>query len=172
MTFTFQLSFRRTAFGILLCGLLGWLGWHYRLERALVQASRSEGVSRQLLWAVAMQETRMRGDVTGAAGEIGLMQVMPSTAAQWAKEHDRNAPTGKQLFRPKLNARIGAWYLRKGLDEYADTEDPLAYALAYYNAGPTRVRKWKEELPPGIPFERYIPFPSTRKYVRQVKERL
>ena len=172
MTVTFSLSPRRIVFGALLCGVLGWFGWHYRVEQALVQAAQGEGVPKKLLWAVAIQETRMKPDAVGAAGEIGLMQIMPITARHWAEETGQDVPTEEELFRPGLNARIGAWYLRKGLDEGKGADDALAYALAYYNAGPARARKWEKDLPQGIRFEDYIPFSSTRKYVKQVKARL
>jgi soluble lytic murein transglycosylase len=172
MTISLTLSFRRLIFAALLGGLSVWLGWQYRLERALVAAGRAEGVPNMLLWSVAMQETRMTPDAVGAAGEIGLMQIMPNTAKHWAELTGQDVPTEEELFRPKLNARIAAWYLREGLEEGKGTQDRLAYALAYYNAGPARARRWQEELPEGIRFEDYIPFSSTRKYVKQVKGRM
>lgn len=172
MTITFSFSIRRVLFAAVLVGVAAAAWWQFRLDRVLVSAARAEGVDPLVLRSVAIQETNLNPKAKGAAGEIGLMQIMPNTAKHWAQETGNPVPTERELFRPSLNARISAWYIGQGLQEFSDTEDPLAASLAYYNAGPTRARKWLSEVPEGIAFEDYIPFSSTRKYVKQVKERL
>jgi len=172
MILSIPFSPRRVGFALLLVSgiALGW--WNFRLDRVMVNAARAEGIDPLLLRSVAIQETNLNPRAEGAAGEIGLFQIMPNTAKHWAQRTENPVPTEADLFRPELNARISAWYLRQGLDEFAETDDPLAYALAYYNAGPSRARTWRKNLPEGVAFEDYIPFSSTRKYVKSVKSRL
>jgi len=140
----------------------------HRIDNAFWRSGREHAVDPLLLKAVAWQESRLRPDARGAAGEIGMMQIMPNTARHWAERTGQPVPDEKQLFRIRLNTSISAWYLRQGLDEFADTEDPLVYALAYYNAGPSRARAWRTQRPEEIPFTEFIPFPSTRRYVTNI----
>jgi soluble lytic murein transglycosylase-like protein len=172
MKISFSISPRRCLFGALLILFCGMGLWQFQLDRTIINVARQQGVSPFLLHSVAVQESNLNPVAEGAAGEIGMFQIMPNTAKHWAERTGKPIPTEEELFRVSLNAEISAWYLRQGLDEFADTEDPLAAALAYYNAGPSRARRWLEDLPDGIAFEDYIPFSSTRKYVKQVKSRL
>lgn len=162
------LSTRKLFFLALLTVFAGVGLWTHRIDRALWTAGRRHQVDPQLLRAVAMQESRMNPKAVGAAGEIGMMQIMPNTAKHWAQRTNQPIPSEKELFRLRTNTEISAWYLRQGLDEFAHMEDPWPYALAYYNAGPGRVRTWVTQVPDGIAFADFIPFPSTRKYVRNI----
>ncbi|MEX2606040.1 MAG: transglycosylase SLT domain-containing protein [Kiritimatiellia bacterium] len=144
----------------------GW--WTHRMDRALWIAGRRHRIDPQLLRAVAMQESRMNPKAVGAAGEIGMMQIMPNTAKHWALTTNQPIPSEKELFRLRTNTEISAWYLRQGLDEFAHMKDPWPYALAYYNAGPSRVRSWVTLVPDGIAFADFIPFSTTRKYVKNI----
>lgn len=172
MHLVIPISPRRILFGGVLLGFLTWTGWQTRLDRAIVNAAHRGGISPHLLRSIGIQESRLDPTAEGASGEIGMFQIMPITAQHWAEQTDNPVPTRDELFRVPLNAEISAWVLRQGLDEFRDTPDPLAAALAYYNAGPSRARQWLRDLPEGIAFEDYIPFSSTRKYVKQVKGRL
>lgn len=165
-----KIPVRRLIFSalLLLFTVGGW--WTYRIERALLRAGRLYDIDWHFLRAVAMQETRMNPKAVGAAGEIGLFQIMPNTAKHWSRETNRPVLNEKQLFNLKNNAEISAWYLRQGINRFSEQEDPLPYALAYYNAGPSRAIRWAEELPEGVPFANYIPFSSTRKYVTNILE--
>jgi soluble lytic murein transglycosylase-like protein len=154
--------------GILLLAGCVWLQQQHRLDAAFLHAANHHGIDWRLLRAVAMQESRMNPLARGKAGEIGMFQVMPITARHWAEVHKRAPPSEEELFRPRLNADIAAWYLRRGLDRFAHHKDPLPFALAYYNAGPSRVVAWEQQLPNDIDFRDFIPFPSTRIYVRSI----
>lgn len=161
---------RPIVFFVLLTAFTAAMMWSFRIERALLRAGRMHDIDWHLLRAVAMRETRMNPKAVGAAGEIGLFQIMPNTAKHWANETNHPVLTERQLFNVQNNARIAAWYLREGLNRFSDRENPLPYALAYYNAGPSRALRWAEELPAGVPFESFIPFASTRKYVTNILE--
>ena len=45
---------------------------------------------------------------------------------------------------PATNTLIGAWYLEKLLKRYAQTDNPIPYVLADYNAGRSNVLKWNQ----------------------------
>ena len=82
-----------------------------------------------------------------SAGAIGLMQLMPGTAARY-KVGD--------IWEPAANVRGGAAYLRDLLDMF---DQDLRLALAGYNAGEGAVMKYGRQIPP---------YPETQQYVRKV----
>lgn len=163
-----RLSTARIICALLLLSFAGLGLWVHRIDRPMLKAGRQHRVDPLLLRAVAITESNLNPKAVGAAGEIGMFQIMPNTAKHWAQQTGHKVPTEKQLFRLKTNAAISAWYLREGLDEFADKEDPTAYALAFYNAGPSRVRAWQTQIPSGVSFVDSIPFPSTRRYVSKI----
>jgi soluble lytic murein transglycosylase len=62
------------------------------------------------------------------------------------------------LYKPEINVRYGAWYLRHLLDKYHDERT----ALAAYNAGQENVDRWLAKQEP-------VQFPETRAYVDRVE---
>lgn len=78
-----------------------------------------------MIVAVAKVESNLDTDARSSAGAHGLLQVLPSTAAEFELD----------AYRPAENVLAGARYLRQMLDRFKSTE----LALAAYNAGPTAV---------------------------------
>ena len=111
-------------------------------------AARKEGVDPRLLAAVAWSESGFSAGARSPAGAVGLMQLMPRTAAGLGVD-----PTD-----PQQALRGGARYLSQQLKAFGGRED---LALAAYNAGPGAVRKHG-----GIP-----PYAETQAYVRTVLSR-
>jgi hypothetical protein len=109
-----------------------------------VDIALEEGVDPDLYLRVMYTENRGRQGPVSSAGAIGLMQLMPATAEE----------LGVDPNNPLENARGGARYLRQQLNEFQSV--PLA--LAAYNAGPGRVRRYG-----GVP-----PIEETRNYVAQI----
>ena len=184
-----QIAWRRVVSGGLLAGMAAGGQWVYRVERewlqegpltnkldererAMASAARQFNLNPGLLEAVAMRETGMDPRARGAAGEIGMFQIMPNTARHWAERTGNPMPTEEELFAVELNTRIAAWYLRQGLDRFAHQAEPLPYALAYYNAGPSRALQWERDLPEGESFTERIPYPGTKDYVKEILSRL
>jgi hypothetical protein len=98
-----------------------------------------------LLNGVIWVESRFQPRAHSPAGARGLMQLMPATAAEMAKELGR--PTTR-IYDPEVNIELGSLYLLHMLDRF-DGDETLA--LAAYNAGGGNVRKWMAEdgeLPP------------------------
>jgi soluble lytic murein transglycosylase len=148
-----------------------WSAAHVQ-DRILIEEGREAGVDPRLLSAVVWKESRFKAAAIGAAGEVGLMQIMPAAAADWARAHRRDPPAPRDLLDPRLNVRVGAWYLAKGHRDWQDHPQPEARALAQYNAGPSVARRWHrtaEET--GKPFTECISYPSTRLYVEHILRR-
>ena len=106
-------------------------------------------------------------DARSSAGAVGLMQLMPGTAAQVARKNfGEGAPRQEQLTQPERNVRLGTAYLRGMLDSLRSN---AVLATAAYNAGPGRVRQWLplREVDADVWVE-HIPFKETQDYVRRV----
>jgi len=103
-------------------------------------AAREEDVPLPLLLAVAAVESAGRADARSGAGAVGLLQLLPTTAA----EISRGGPPPK-LTDPAVSLRLGARYLRMQLDRFAGNPTPLELALCAYNAGPGAVQRWIDE---------------------------
>ena len=140
----------------------------HRVDHALWKYGNRHQVDPLLLRAVGITESNLNPKAVGAAGEIGMFQIMPNTAKHWALENNLPIPSEKQLFQLRHNANISAWYLREGLNAFPEKADPIPYALAYYNAGPSRAFEWDKQVPEGFDFVEFIPFPGTRRYVTKI----
>lgn len=114
------------------------------VTRAAVQA----GLPPEFVRSIAHAESGFKADAVSPKGAIGLMQLMPGTAAQLnANPHD-----------PTQNAEAGAQYLRELLLKYQNDPHQVLKAIAAYNAGPGAVDKYK-----GVP-----PYAETIEYVKRV----
>lgn len=105
-----------------------------RHEQAIVAAARHHGVDPGLLAIMVYTESRGRPEARSPAGARGLMQLMPSTAAEIAATRGLPAPTPARLLDPAYNLDLGAWYMARQLERFGE----LPLALAAYNAGPGR----------------------------------
>jgi len=129
-------------------------------------ASKKTNIESPLLFAIARQESAFASDARSPAGAMGLMQLMPATARQTARQ------IGVQynywsLIEPEHNIQLGSSYLNQLLQEF---DGNRILAAAAYNAGPHRVKQWlkkSDQLPYDIWIE-IIPFNETRHYVQNV----
>ncbi len=113
------------------------------LERAIVRYSEQQRLDPALLRAVIKAESNFDPRARSTAGAMGLMQLMPKTAAAWNVRNPYN---------PLDNLRGGARHLRYLLDRfYGD----LPLALAAYNAGESRVERY-QAIPPIRETQRYV----------------
>lgn len=114
-------------------------------EAIFDEASRTYGVSKSLLLAVAKQESNFDANSVSHAGSQGIMQLMPGTAKTLGV---------KNAFDPYENIMGGAKLLRDNIRAFGSV--PLA--LAAYNAGPGAVKKYG-----GVP-----PYKETQDYVKKI----
>ena len=136
-------------------------------------AAQRYGVEPALVKAVVWRESHFHPRARGRAQEIGLMQVRAEAAREWAGAERLQGFAHEDCFDPGTNTLAGAWYLRKLLRRYAQTDNPLPYALADYNAGRGNVLKWNQGAAAtnSAAFLAQIGFPGTRDYVRSVMRR-
>ncbi len=110
-------------------------------------ASRND-VSPGLVRAVIQAESGFNPRARSVKGALGLMQLMPATAAEF---------NVLNVFDPAENIRAGVAYLKSLLTRYNDDE---SLALAAYNAGPNAVEKYGRSVPP---------YRETRNYVARIR---
>ena len=133
-------------------------------EAEFKNAAKESGLPVEALLAVARRESALSPDAVSEVGARGLMQLMPSTARLTARKHNYRYSRSR-LMRPGYNTAVGGLYYADLIDNY---EGNRVLALAAYNAGPNRVRRWREG---GLSVARWvdtIPFKETREYVRAV----
>ncbi|MDK2930734.1 MAG: soluble lytic murein transglycosylase [Bacillota bacterium] len=174
------ISLRRAArWALTLLGvLLGlYLFFHSRwyLERAyptpykdlVTQYCAEHNVDPFLVTALMRVESRFRPHVVSEKGARGLMQVMPDTGRWVAQELGMDRFDPEMLHDPRINLRIGTWYLASLEREFGGDK---VIVLAAYNAGRGNVRKWLDTTRWTGRIEEIdrIPFPETRDYVRKV----
>lgn len=130
-------------------------------------------VDPMLIKAVVWRESRFVPQKLGGAGERGLMQVSEIAARDWAQEEKIENFRVEELFDPKTNLEAGAWYLGRAMTHWEKAVDPTPFALAEYNAGPSRAQRWAGGTEPisAKAFQKNIDFPGTKKYVESIIER-
>jgi len=116
------------------------------LRRHISRVADRHNIDEELIRAVIQMESGWRRDAVSSKGAMGLMQLMPRTAAMLGVE---------DAFDPLQNIEGGVKYLAQLTDKY---KGDVEKALAAYNAGPSRVN-----AAGGIP-----PFPETQRFVRNV----
>lgn len=121
-----------------------------------------------LVAAVIKHESKFQSTARSDGGAVGLMQLMPQTAA-WIAGQLGEPFTEDYLYDPALNIRYGVWYLAELEREFGGND---ILALAAYNAGRGNVRDWMERSHWTYQFDEIdaIPYPETRLYVRRVLE--
>jgi soluble lytic murein transglycosylase len=134
-------------------------------EQVLARA-REAGLDPAVLYGLIRQESRFITDARSGVGASGLMQLMPGTA-RWAAKKLGVEVRPEQVTDTTINLQLGAFYLKRMLDDFGGS---LAMAAAAYNAGPGRPRKWREGpavMEPAA-WAECIPFNETRDYVKKV----
>lgn len=131
------------------------------------QKAKDNKIPSSLIFSIARQESAWEFDAKSRVGASGLMQIMPATAKQTAKKANMRY-NQKKLVDPEYNIALGSHYISGLLKQY-NNHRPLA--IASYNAGPTRVKRWLANTQNSLPLDVWIetiPFQETRKYVQNV----
>lgn len=119
-------------------------------DELIVEHARAQGVRPDLVRAVIQVESGYNPSARSPKGAMGLMQLMPATAAGLGVTRP---------YDPGQNIRGGVTYLRRLLERFQNNEE---LALAAYNAGPEAVGRYGNRVPP---------YAETRDYVRKVRTR-
>src|SRR5437763_8646987 len=127
-----------------------WTTGSTRLDSLIRQNGTRYGVDPYLVFCVMEQESHFNSRAVSPSGAMGLMQLMPGTAARFGV---RNAHD------PAQNVSAGTRYLKQLLGKFRGR---VELVLAGYNAGEGNVTRFGYRVPP---------FRETRNYVRRVSAR-
>ncbi len=135
-------------------------------KQQVLKASKDKEIDPPWIYAMMRQESAFMRDAHSSAGALGLMQLMPRTAKSVARKLNMHNPSKQDLFNPEKNIRLGTTYLEM---VYQQLNKNPVLAIAAYNAGPHRVKRWlpENDMPADIWIE-LVPFRETRNYVKSV----
>ncbi len=133
-----------------------------------------DGVPDQALTlSVMRQESHFDPAAVSRAGALGMMQLLPTTAAETAAALGLDFEEARLLEDPDYNIRLGSEHMATLMADYGGS---VILAAAAYNAGPARVADWLSEFgdprngaDPATWVER-IPIHETRNYVQRILE--
>jgi soluble lytic murein transglycosylase len=135
--------------------------------RELVVSNAAERkIAEGLVYSIMRAESNYSPSAISPVGAVGLLQVMPATAAAIVSSGGEKG-ISLRLTRPEFNIRLGVKHLKDLMELY---DGDLVMAVAAYNAGSGNVSRWKKMLGklPRDQFIENIPFPETREYVKNV----
>ena len=127
-----------------------WTTGSTRLDSIIRQNGSRHGVDPYLIFCVMEQESHFNTRALSPVGAMGLMQLMPGTAARFGVRNPHD---------PAQNISGGTRYLKELLGRFRGRVDLV---LAGYNAGEGNVMRFGYRVPP---------FRETRNYVRRVGSR-
>ncbi|HVG20476.1 MAG TPA: lytic transglycosylase domain-containing protein [Blastocatellia bacterium] len=181
------------ALAVIMAGLGAWYYWTHRYDKLIVAAAQRHGIDPMLVKAIIYEESFFSPRAQSSQNAVGLMQVTPivaqelieatrsHTLAQAIASLTGGPPTQRNLnfeeafSDPVVSLNVGCWYLKTLLNRYGDEPDPVAVALAAYNAGPANVERWASNSDrSNLSREEFIArieFPVTRNYVQKIIQR-
>ncbi|CAL1691190.1 hypothetical protein MMB232_01325 [Brevundimonas subvibrioides] len=126
-------------------------------------------LERSLVYAIARKESGFNAQARSPVGAYGLMQVMPTTAAEMTGDRSF-VSSPQQLFQPATNVRLGQTYVNRMLAR-PEFQGDLLRAVSSYNAGPGpmlgALRRLGPNADPLLLIE-MIDVPQAREYVEKV----
>jgi len=129
-----------------------------RFDALIARHAKANELDVALVKAIVAAESGYEPTAVSAKGALGLMQVIPDTAARYGVAEDKKQTVAQKLFDPGTNLRVGTRYLRDLLRLF---DDDLELALAAYNAGEGTVQRYDNRVPP---------YPETQEYVKLVTQ--
>lgn len=156
--------------------------WVHRYDELISRQARVYRFDDKLVWSLIYEETYFRAWKLGSDEEVGLMQVTPAVAREWAretgfKEFEKQTADNVNEFLadPERNIQAGCWYLEKLRERYRGRPAETAMTLAAYNAGPSRVEEWTKETDAAslseAEFVDRIGIASTKNYITSILAR-
>lgn len=156
--------------------------WEHRYDELIARQARVYRLDEKLVWSLIYEETWFRAWKVGGASEVGLMQVTPTVAREWAKETgfkefelQAAENVNEFLADPERNIQAGCWYLEKLRERYRGNPAETSMTLAAYNAGPSRVEEWTKDTDTTKlsepEFVERIGISSTKSYVSSILDR-
>lgn len=177
---------------------IGYVYWYtHRYDALIEQISAKYGLDAKLVRAVVREESNFNPTAISTAGALGLMQVTSIVVTEWEQTAEQSNGTKsftrywakkvpdmpypqavklspeQLLLVPEVNLNVGCWYLDRLRQRFATEPQPLAMALAGYNAGPSQAARWRDSARTGSrlteeTYIRQIDYPETQGYVRRI----
>jgi len=107
------------------------------VSEAILEVSDRYRIPPRMIIALIETESSFDKNAVSEKGAVGLMQLLPSTAADVARDLQIEWDGEHQLHDPGLNIEMGAFYLNQLIERF----DDMDLALAAYNMGPGRVEQ-------------------------------
>ncbi|HVF90304.1 MAG TPA: lytic transglycosylase domain-containing protein [Blastocatellia bacterium] len=167
-----------------------WYYWTHRYDDLIVKTAGKYGLDPALVKSIIYEESFFNPRARSSQNAVGLMQVTPIAMQEWLEQTRVRSlsealgsisgykpggpePAFEEAFiDPAVSLNVGCWYLQRMLNRYRDEPDPIAVALAAYNAGPANVERWASNAErSGMSREEFIArieFPVTRTYVQKI----
>ena len=117
-------------------------------DALIAQHASQHALHPDFVRAVIQAESAFNPRARSVKGAMGLMQLMPGTAAEYRVTN---------AYDPAENIRAGVAYLKSLMTRF---KDDISLALAAYNAGPRAVEKYGNTVPP---------YKETRNYVSRIR---
>ncbi|ABM36515.1 lytic transglycosylase domain-containing protein [Polaromonas naphthalenivorans] len=131
----------------------------YKAVRHLLrEASDKHGIDYELLQALIATESGFNAQAVSPKGAVGLMQLIPPTAARYGVKSDKTAQAEQKLTDPRTNIRAGSSYLSDLMKLFPGE---IELAIAAYNAGEGAVQRAGNRIPN---------YPETKNYVKTVMQ--
>lgn len=124
-----------------------------RYEPLIARYAKEHDLDAALVKAVVAVESAYEPMAVSPKGAVGLMQVIPDTAARYGVTDDAKRTITQKLQDPATNIRVGTRYLRDLLALFAND---LTLALAAYNAGEGAVQRYDNRIPPYAETQEYV----------------
>lgn len=127
-----------------------------RYEPLIVRHAKMNAIDAALVKAIVAVESAYEPAALSHKGAIGLMQVIPDTAARYGIVDDAKRTVEQKLLDPATNIGVGTRYLK---DLLALFDGDLSLVIAAYNAGEGAVARYGNTIPP---------FRETQEFVKLV----
>ena len=150
---------------------LGWfVKWIYPIKygETISIYAKEFDVDPFLILSIIKVESGFDPNAKSVKGAMGLMQIMPETGTWIAGMLGIEDFQTNDLYNPKVNIRLGSWYISKLFDTFGGN---LAIAIAAYNGGEGNVSQWLKDGRWSGDIEELedVPFKETSNYIRSVR---
>ncbi len=136
-------------------------------EASISRWAKERGLDPELVFAIVRQESAFDAAAVSRAGARGLMQLMPATGRELAGKLGLSYSTTR-LLDPEYSVRLGTRYFAQVLAMF---DGDVELALAGYNGGPYRIRRWWREAGPDHGVDRFVEglaLAETTSYVKRI----
>lgn len=138
-------------------------------EKAVRQNAEKFAIDPYWILSIMREESHFKADTLSRSNAISLMQILPTTGKWIADKLGEKGFKKDNLWKPEINIRYGAWYLRYLSDLF---KGDMYLASASYNGGQGNVQRKVEQGPhahlPVLERLDRIPLSETRDYFKKV----